>query len=225
MFFYRFGDQYTHNIYQSQHNSKSWDLVYFNNHHYLNLWEEISRPEQGSIIIHFTWEKIIYKFCNSNTIIFLHRMVNERFSSYNKCIPLFFWNNIQVLLKYKIINRTLQSIDNWNSSFKNKSQSLFVLPSVLSITQYLRTRKQELWISVLTGQSTTIARAKTYRAISNNTTQIFIATHSQIFQNRHNLKHITIVDPYSPLYQTYHDPRYNIYTIIQKLSEIYKIIL
>lgn len=78
-------------------------------------------------------------------------------------------------------------------------------------------------IIILSGQSTNISRAKAYRSMHNNEIQILYATHSQIFQDRYDLKSITIIDEYSPQYQTYQDPRYNINTVIKKMKDIYMI--
>jgi primosomal protein N' len=141
-------------------------------------------------------------------------MVNERFSSYNKCIPLFFWSNIATVLKHKKI---------LPDSKKNKSeQHLFLFPSVLSISQYNQNH-DEYSPLILTGQSSDVQQAKAYRSLHNNESQLVYATHSKIFQDRNNLKSINIIDEYSPLYQTYQDPRYNIIAVLQKMREIYNI--
>jgi hypothetical protein len=60
--------------------------------------------------------------------------------------------------------------------------------------------------------------------ISQIETQTLLATHSHIFQDRHHLTDITIMDEYSPQYQTYQDPRYNLSAVVEKMKEIYDII-
>jgi primosomal protein N' len=99
---------------------------------------------------------------------------------------------------------------------------LFLFPSVLSISQYNQNH-DEYSPLILTGQSSDVQQAKAYRSLHNNESQLVYATHSKIFQDRNNLKSINIIDEYSPLYQTYQDPRYNIIAVLQKMREIYNI--
>lgn len=214
MYFYCFDINHNNNIYQSHHKSQSGDLIFYNNKHYLNLGETLSRPEQWATPIHFDQESIIKWLCTIKTIELLHWMVNERFSSYNKCIPLFFWDDINLLLKYK---KTISL-----TKKPKEPQSLIIFPSVFSLIQYNHNHNKEE-IIILSGQSTNIARAKAYRSIRNNEIQILYSTHSQIFQDRYDLKSITIIDEYSSQYQTYQDPRYNLLNIIAKLKTIHNI--
>ena len=139
-------------------------------------------------------------------------MVNERFSSYNKCIPLFFGNDMLVFMKHK----------QQKSKKKISDQHFVIFPSVFSLTQYHNTHQVNNLV-ILTGQSTTVQRSKAYRSLHNNESQTLYATHSQIFQDRQHLKSITIIDELSPLYQTYQEPRYTINKIIEKMKEIYSI--
>lgn len=140
-------------------------------------------------------------------------MVNERFSSYNKVIPLFLGNDLALLLKYR------------PKFFKKQTlpQHLFIFPSILSIQQYLNTQPEDHHNITLTGSSTVVQKAKGYRAISHNTQQDILTTYSQIFQNWNNLTEITLMDPHSPYYRTFQDPRYNIPLVIDKMKELYQI--
>ena len=99
---------------------------------------------------------------------------------------------------------------------------MFLFPSVLSISQYNKDHENSAPL-ILTGQSSDVQQAKAYRSLHNNESQLLYATHSQIFKDRNNLKSISIIDEYSPLYQTYQDPRYNIIAVLQKMREIYNI--
>lgn len=215
-YFYCFDQSRTTNIYQSSTSSSQiGDLLYFENQYYLNLWEEISRPEQWATTINFHNHTTTKWISNKQTIELLHWMVNERFSSYNKCIPLFFGNDILVFIKHKKQIQSSKKLAIW--------QHLIVFSSVFSLTQYHSSHTTEENPLILTWQSTTAQRAKAYRSLHNNESQILYSTHSQIFQDRQYLKSITIVDELSPLYQTYQEPRYNINKIIEKMKEIYNI--
>ena len=102
MFFYRFSSLRSNNIFQSPaQTTKPGDLIFDGERYYLNLGEEISRPEQGHINHSITLVEKIASLCTARTLEQLHRMVNERFSSYNKVIPLFLGNDLPILLKYR----------------------------------------------------------------------------------------------------------------------------
>lgn len=216
MFFYRFGSSITNNIIQSppQH-TKPGDLIFDGEWYYLNLGDEIARPEQWYTNQTITISQNIPSLCHNSTITFIHRMVNERFSSYNKVIPLFLWSEITTLLKHKI---------NKKQKLEKKNQQLFLFPSILSIQQYLNNHPEINNSLVLSWSSTTVQKAKAYRSLSNHTEQTLLCTHSQIFQNRHNLTHIHVMDPHSPYYHTFQEPRYTITTVIEKMRKIYNII-
>ena len=217
MFFYRFWDNRTHNIYQSpDQKTKPGDLIFDGERYYLNLGDEISRPEQWYTTHTITISQTIPSLCSTKTLERIHRMVNERFSSYNKVISLFLWSDISVLLKHKKwVKSTKEQVKN--------PQHLLIFPSILSIQQYLNHHPESESPLILTWSSTIVQKAKWYRAIGYNTEQTILTTHSQIFQNRNHLTRITLMDEHSPYYRTFQDPRYNIPLTIAKLRELYVI--
>lgn len=50
-----------------------------------------------------------------------------------------------------------------------------------------------------------------------------MATYSQIFQNRNNLTQVYVMDPYSPYYRTFQDPRYGVHATIAYLKNLWNI--
>lgn len=135
-------------------------------------------------------------------------MVNERFTSYHKIIPLFLGNEPELLIKYyKAVKPTQQS------------QTLLLFPSLLSIYDYINHHPEYADDPILTGYSTPIQQAKAYRQIATNKAQYLLCTHSQIFQNRNNLTEVIIMDPESSYYHTFQDPRYNVMHVIAYLQE------
>lgn len=218
MFFYRFGPNISNNIFQSpEQKTQPGDLIFDGEYYFLNLWDEISRPEQGytNQTIHIS-QKIL-SLCHEQTLTFIHRMVNERFSSYNKVIPLFFWSDITVLLKHK------KATISHKKTKREVKQELFLFPSILSIQQYLNNHPDRETCLILSWSSTIVQKAKAYRSISHNIQHTVLCTHSQIFQNRNNLTQITVMDQHSPYYHTFQDPRYTIDTVIEKMRAIYTI--
>lgn len=217
MFFYRFGPNISNNIFSSpEQKSNPGDLIFDGERYFLNLWDDISRPEQWYTNQTITISQKIPALCTQITLELIHRMVNERFSSYNKVIPLFFGSDINILLKYKKVQPK-------NKERETKKQSLFLFPSILSIQHYLNQHPEREDSILLSGSSTTVQKAKAYRTLSTNTQQTLLCTHSQIFQNRNHLTEIHVMDPHSPYYHTFQEPRYTISTVIEKMRKLYTI--
>lgn len=217
MFFYRFWSNISNNIFQSpEQKTKPGDLVFDGEQYYLNIGDEIARPEQWYTNHTITISQKTPYLCNEKTIAFIHWMVNERFSNYNKVIPLFLWNDITLLLKHKKpYNKKDQATPN---------QQLLLFPSILSIQQYLNHHPEMMNSLILSGSSTVVQKAKAYQSLSNNTEQVLLCTHSQIFQNRNNLTEIHVMDPHSPYYHTLQEPRYTITTVTEKMRQIHNIV-
>jgi primosomal protein N' len=144
-------------------------------------------------------------------------MTNEWFSSYNKCIPLFFGVDILITIKHK---KQIAS-----SKRTQIMQKLYIFPSIFSLSGYYKQLSEEIRERslIIYGQSTQVQRAKAYWAIQNNETLTIFTTHSQIFRDRSNLQEIIVIDKDSSFYQTYQEPRYNLSLVIEKMKEIYGI--
>jgi hypothetical protein len=57
--------------------------------------------------------------------------------------------------------------------------------------------------------------------IKNGEINNVFCTHSEIFQDRSNLKKIILIDPYKRYYENQQDPRYNVNDVVKKMGEIY----
>ena len=214
MFFYRFWTNINNNIFQSpEQKSKPGDLLFDGEYYFLNLGNEIARPEQWYTNQTITISQKFSSLCTTQSLSLIHWMVNERFSSYNKVLPLWFWSDITLLLKHKkSSNKKDQALHH---------QKLLLFPSILSIQQYLNHHPEMTNPLILSGSSTLVQKAKAYRSISHNSEHLLLCTHSQIFQNRNNLTDLQVMDQHSPYYHTFQDPRYSIATVIEKMREIY----
>lgn len=152
MFFYRFSTLRSNNIFQSPaQTTQPGELIFDGERYYLNLGEEISRPEQGYTNHSITLVEKIPSLCTLKTLEQIHRMVNEWFSSYNKVIPLFLGNDLRLLLKYKPKTLRKQSISD---------QKLIIFPSILSMQHYRNAHPEFEENIILTGSSTTVQKAK-----------------------------------------------------------------
>ena len=97
-----------------------------------------------------------------------------------------------------------------------------IFPSLFSLAQYAQQLDQETLskIIILSGQSTSVERAKTYRSIHSGQKKTIFATHSQIFWDRCNLRSIQIFDASSSIYETQQEPRYGIQKVVSKMENM-----
>lgn len=207
----------------------------------LCLGEEVSRPELISARYSFVDPKVIVQLCQDTTIDMIHWMVYERFSSYKDIIPLFFWSDIQLLLKHKLAKQWVSKVVNqwvseWVDSKNNKSklnipahqltssptyQTLHIFPSLFALTQFTHSLVHQLTNSLmLSWQTTVVQRAKYYRAIQSGQAQHIFATHSQIFRDWNNLQDIVLHDEYSSFYAVHAEPRYSVPKVVQYMKNI-----
>lgn len=181
---------------------------------FLYLWEEISWPELVWARHSFVSPKIVMSLCSPTTIDTLHRMVYEWFSSYKDVIPLFFWSDIDVLLRHRP-KTLLSKTHDWTRM--SSPQRLFIFPSLLALVQYRQW--QDVWDNslILSGQSTPVQRAKAYRAVQSGQVDTLFVTHSQMFWDWNSSVDIHLFDPYSPLYEVHQEPRYAVSAVVDSL--------
>ena len=200
--------------------TKAGDLLIDESRYYLCLGEAIARPElYGHTSITLRDPSFVCQLMQTSTLDLLHRLVNEYYASYTAAIPLRLGNDIaQIVTKKKTIWPKRES-----TSEKNilPPQHLSIFPSLRAAeTAYPQLSDDTI---ILSGQSTTVQRAKAYRGIKNGTITHVIATHSQIFRDRQHLTAIDIYDPLSWAYETYADPRYRLSDILTHMASIYSI--
>ncbi len=199
------------------------------------LGEEVSRPELISARYSFTDPKIIVQLCQSFTIDMIHWMVYEWFSSYKDVIPLFFWSDIQLLLKHRLAKQWIseaarqqdsKSIVTTNSPTRQLANSpirqiLHIFPSLFALTQFNHSQTHQPTNSLmLSWQTTVVQRAKHYRAIQSGQVQHIFATHSQIFRDWKNLQEVILHDEYSPFYAVHAEPRYSVPRVVQYMKPL-----
>ena len=158
----------------------------------------------------------------------IHWMVYERFSSYKDVIPLFFWSDIQLLLKHRLSKN--QGNSKWSVIVRNEAihtkkqnlwQILHIFPSLFALTQFAYSQSLQPTNSLmLSWQTTVVQRAKHYRAIQSGQVQHIFATHSQIFRDWNNLQDIVLHDEYSPFYAVHAEPRYSVPKVVQYMKNI-----
>lgn len=201
--------------------TKAGDLLIDENRHYLCLGEAIARPElYGHASITLRDPSFVCQLMQTSTLDLLHRLVNEYYASYTTAIPLRLGNDITQIVAKK---------DHPDPNIAKPSLSSEGLPHNASRSSHLSEQQRQTYpqlsddMIILSGQSTTVQRAKAYRGIKNGTITHVIATHSQIFRDRQHLTAIDIYDPLSWAYETYADPRYRVSDVLTHMASIYSI--
>lgn len=191
-----------------------WQLRQHQDEYFLCLGEEVSWAELVDGRVALVAPKYICQLCSEQTVAMIHRMVYERYTGYRDVIPLFFGSDIDLLLKHRP-----------HTSLKHKKwQTLTIFPTLLATMQHQSEAiRDEDTTVVLSGDATSVQRAKAYRAIQSGKVHTLWVTHSQIFWDRGQLTSIEVIDEHSPFYQVYQEPRYNILACVQKMREIYEI--
>ncbi len=134
-------------------------------------------------------------------------MVKQYFTTYKNVIKLFLPElNIEKLLKYKI------------TKSEKSSQSLIIFPDLRTAYNNIDNNIKN---NIFYSWKTTISKLKLFWWIKKWKIKELYCTHSQIFQDRNNLKNITIYYPHRWYYKNQKDPRYNTKEIVKKLAEIH----
>lgn len=196
-----------------------WDFL-------LNLWDEISFPEL--IKTQFTptssYEVVYQKFFDEKFLSLLHRMVYQRYSTYNNVLKYFVSFEIPQLLdrehKIKWRNKKLD-VRNVSIPFNETKQSLVIIPDNRSRENQLSDFFSQDYITHLYSTDTQNRKDQHRREIKKSKTWIIVATQSEVFQPFNNLWTIILIDWYKRYYHNQQDPRYDISEVVKKMQELY----
>jgi primosomal protein N' len=159
-------------------------------------------------------------------------MVYQWYSNYKSVLKYFVSFDIDGLLKrWKIerkktrINNREVLIDNWNiymSDDKIDGQQLIIFPDLWTL--FNTVDEAILWVKwniFLNSNDTQNQKDKKWRMIKNWEINNIFCTHSEIFQDRNNLKKIILIDPYKRYYENQQDPRYSVNDVVKTMVKIY----
>ena len=205
---------------------KAGDLIQCGWDFLLNLWDEISFPEL--IRTQFTpnspCEVVYPKFFDENFLALLHRMVYQRYSTYNNVLKYFVSFEIPQLLaredKIKWKNKKLK-FDNISLSFDESKQNLVIIPDNRSRENQLSDFFSQDFITHLYSTDTQNRKDQNWWEIKKSKTWIIVATQSEVFQPFNNLWTITFIDRYKRYYHNQQDPRYDISEVVKKMQELW----
>ena len=210
-------------VYQWEEKLAIWDLVSFGDNLFLVLWEKIAFPElYTTLFVQVGSFSVIEKsFFSEKYIEFLHWMVYYWYSNYKTVIKLFFeWEALSLLQRKGKINKKIKKAEvsiGKQQLVTENSQILVVFPDLWTRENYLQADKEALLLNSLD----TLAKKQTNRRkIKQSLSGIIIATGSEIFQDFQNLSDIFFVEPQKWYYASQQDPRYKVWTVLEKMREL-----
>ena len=209
--------------YQWEEKLAIWDLVSVGDNLFLVLWKKIAFPElYTTLFVQVGSFSVVEKsFFSEKYIELLHWMVYYWYSNYKTVIKLFFeWDTPSLLQRKGKINKktkkTEVSIGKQQIVAEN-SQILVVFPDLWTRENYLQADKDALLLNSL---DTLVRKQTNRRKIKQSLSGIIIATGSEIFQDFQNLSDIFFVEPQKWYYASQQDPRYKVWTVLEKMSEL-----
>ena len=191
----------------------------------LNIWDEIAFPEL--IRTQFTptspCEVVYPKFFDEKFLALLHRMVYQRYSTYNNVLKYFVSFEIPQLLareeKVKWQTKKLK-LDKVSIPFIDLKQNLVIIPDNRSRENQLSDFFSQDFITNLYSTDTQNRKDNNRREIKKSKVWIIVATQSEVFQPFSNLWTITFVDWYKRYYHNQQDPRYDVSEVVKKMQEL-----
>lgn len=226
------------NTWRYQKILKKGNLVAYQDDFFLCLWDEISFQEQYEYKYEIKIDdlSLIYKnFLSDKTLDMVNRMVYYWYSNYKSVMKYFVSFDVQKLVEglssqksiksKKIINSEIIFQD-WKfeiSENKIEWQQLVIFPDLWTI---FNTLDEEIlskkWNVLLSSNDTQNQKDKKWWAVKSWDIKNVFCTHSEIFQDRNNLKKIILIDPYKRYYENQQDPRYSVNEVVKKMIEIYE---
>ena len=195
-----------------------WDFL-------LNLWDEISFPEliRTQFIPTSPCEVVYPKFFDENFLSLLHRMVYQRYSTYNNVLRYFVSFEIPQLLsresKSKWKNKKLD-FSNISIQLDESKQNLIIIPDNRSRENQLSDFFSQDFVMHLYSTDTQNRKDQNWWEIKKSKVWVIVATQSEVFQPFNNLWTITLIDWYKRYYHNQQDPRYSISEVVKKMQEL-----
>lgn len=211
----------------NQFKYKTWDIIQNSEWFYfLILWNEISFPEiYNTLYTSDTKFTIIYKsLLSEKSIELIHRMVYNRYTTYKNVIKFFLDTDIEKLILKKIKpNKKEKSfkIKIWKKeiTWNWEWQTLIVFPDIRTYTNIIWEKKSE-WIFLYSLDTQNIKNTNRWKIKTWNENLIY-TTSSEIFQDYKDLTEIYFIEPQKWYYASQQDPRYKVWTVLEKISKLY----
>lgn len=205
---------------------KAGDLIQCGGDFLLNLWDEIAFPEliKTQFTPTSTCEVAYPKFFDEIFLSLLHRMVYQRYSTYNNVLKYFVSFEIpQLLAREPKVKWQTQKIklDRISIPFNESKQNLIIIPDNRSRENQLSDPFSLDFITHLYSTDTQNRKDNNRRQIKKSKVWIIVATQSEVFQPFNNLWTITLIDGYKRYYHNQQDPRYDISEVVKKMQNLW----
>lgn len=214
-----------------------WNLLKYQDDIFLCLWDEVSFKEQYEYKYEINNQDISLiskSFLTNETLDMVNWMVYWRYSNYKSVLKYFISFDIEWLIsrwkiqdtksKKKIINNEML-VQDWKFQISDKKidgQQLLIFPDLWTLFNTLDESILSLkWNIFLKSNDTQNQKDKKRWMIKNWEINNVFCTHSELFQDWKSLKKIILIDPYKRYYENQQDPRYNVKTVVEKMSKIY----
>lgn len=205
---------------------KPGDLIQQDQHFYLVLWEAVSFQELYTTVYRWTTNfQLVYpKLLKEPTLQLLHRMTYQWYSTYKNAIKLFLDSDISRLItkeekkiwKKRIIDFLIGEIKIQN---KKWGQILLIFPDLWTITNTILPESVD-WL-LLNSLATQSRKNTNRRKIKTWKEKLIFSTSAGIFQDFEQLEKIYLIEPDKRYYASQQDPRYKVWDVVNKMSQLY----
>jgi len=194
---------------------KGWDLIQIWDDIFLSLWETVSFQEKYTYARNGTENiQVIYKsLITIKTLSLIHRMVHTRYSTYKSVVRYFLSNDLEKLLKRE--KEVAKKVQSWNMP----DQELRLYPDIRSLLNSTEANILEPKSIILHSKMTQKQKDLAWWNIKNCSIKKVFCTHSEMFQDRPNLKIIQFHDPHKRYYANQQDPRYKVRLVVEEMKK------
>ena len=191
----------------------------------LNLWDEVAFPEliKTQFVPTSPYEVVYPEFFDQKFLDLLHRMVYQRYSTYNNVLKYFISFEIPQLLsreaKIKWQTKKLK-FDKISIPLDESKQNLVIIPDNWSRENQLSDFFSQDFVMHLYSTDTQNRKDINRRKIKKSKVWVIVATQSEVFQPFNNLWTVMLIDWYKRYYHNQQDPRYDISEVVTKMKEL-----
>lgn len=212
---------------------KPWDLVSLNWWYCLVLWSSIPFIDlYQNYVIDINEIKIVKKWLLSkNSMKLIFYIISTYFSLYKNVIPLYIplsndiWKfmqsnfNIKKNMNKDLLNFSSNQIDNYTNYISY--QNLYIFSDIWSAYNLVKEKYIIENYDFVSWNSTALYKSKIFWKVKEFKTNIVLATFSQIFFDRKNLKKIHLFFPETWYYKNNKEPRYDTVELVSFMANIY----
>lgn len=203
------------------------DLIVCHNEYYVIRYQD---QEFNSTMLDSTQTHLIHRtLISAHTLQRIDWMVRYRYSTYNKVLALFLPAEWSVMSKYPLPKSRKPRYQSRSYThqkllvdhIQHSGQQLIVFPDLWTLTSMVDLSALVTGTQILYSTMSLKQKITTYRNIKCGHCHTLICTHSQLFQDRHSLRDILIIDPHKRYYKNSHTPKYFTQDVVEYVAHLY----